>query len=101
MSRKERVVAGLLLVVAVVGGALMPRLLASPATAPGIALGPSPGPGIVHAPTIPTAPHHSTPTHTLSPVTAVASNAPVTPVVVQPKPAASTAFPKHVPAPSP
>jgi len=103
MSRKERVIAGLLLVVAVLGGAVLPRLLASPATTLGIALGPSPGPSIVQAPTIHTTPRHVTARHTLSPVPAgiAVSSAPVTPVVVQPKPAASTATPKHVPAPSP
>ena len=60
MSRKERVIAGLLLVVAVAGGALIPRLLASPATPFGIALGPGPGPSVVQAPAAsPKQPHHS------------------------------------------
>ncbi len=53
MSRKERVVAALLLAIAVAGGALIPRLLASPPTPLGIALGPGPGRSVVQAPTHP------------------------------------------------
>ena len=44
MSWKERLVAALLLAIAVGGGALIPRLLASPATPLGIALGAGPRP---------------------------------------------------------
>ena len=53
MSRKERLVAALLLAVAVAGGALIPRLLASPPTSLGIALGPGPSRSVVQAPAIP------------------------------------------------
>src|SRR5262252_8938983 len=102
MSRRERVIAALLLAVAVVGGAVMPRLLASPATALGIALGPSPRPSVVQAPTIPQAPRHANSGQPTSSVTPrpVVSSAPAVPVVVRPKPAAA-AQPKHVQAPSP
>ena len=66
MSVKERVIAGLLLAVAVAGGALIPHLLASPAAPVGIALGPGPGaPSVVQAPAIararPAAPQRTTP----------------------------------------
>ena len=90
MSRKERVIAGLLLVVAVVGGALIPRLLAAPATPLGIALGPGPTPSVVQAPTVPKA-ETSTTAHTasLSSGPVAASVAPVTPVVLHPTQAAN------------
>lgn len=55
MSQKERAVAALLLAIAVVGGALIPRLLASSPTPAGVALGPGPAPSrsVVRAPAIP------------------------------------------------
>ena len=53
MSRKERAIAALLLAVAVIGGALIPRLLASPSAPLGIALGPGPGRSVVQAPALP------------------------------------------------
>ena len=55
MSRKERIVAALLLAIAVAGGAVIPRLLTSPAAPRGVALGPTPGRSVVHAPAIPKA----------------------------------------------
>jgi translation initiation factor IF-2 len=103
MSRKERAIAGLLLVVAVVGGAVMPRLLASPATPLGIALGPSPGPSVVQAPTIRKAPRRVVSQRATSqlPEGVEVSSAPVASAAVQPTPAASAARPDQVPAPSP
>ena len=67
MSRKERVIAALLLAVAVIGGALIPRLLASPSAPLGIALGPGPGRSVVQAPALPKAPHHSSARSIVSP----------------------------------
>src|SRR5262245_55386602 len=80
MSRKELLIAGLLLAVAVVGGAVIPRLLASPAAPLGIALGPGPGRSVVQATTISTAHHHAASGHTDS-VLSRASATPVTQVV--------------------
>lgn len=61
MSRKERVVAALLLAVAVGGGALIPRLLSTPAGPLGVALAPGPGTSrsVVQAPAISTRPRQS------------------------------------------
>jgi hypothetical protein len=58
MNRRERIVAALLLAVAVAGGALIPRLLSAPAGPLGVALGPGPslGPSVVQAPAIPKPP---------------------------------------------
>ena len=59
MSGKERVIAALLLAVAVAGGALIPRLLASPSAPLGIALGPESGRSVVQAPAIPKPSRHN------------------------------------------
>src|SRR5262249_57372604 len=84
MSRKELVIAGLLLAIAIGGGALIPRLLAAPATPLGIALGPGPTPSVVQAPTIPKAKHSTSgPTTSLSGAVATPIGA-ATPVVLQP-----------------
>ena len=102
MSGKERLVAALLLAIAVAGGALIPRLLASPPTSLGIALGPGPGRSVVQAPAIPRKRHHAAPRHAISPLSrAVAAPiAPVVPITVHPKPSAGVVQPKHAPAPS-
>ena len=68
MSGKERLVAALLLAIAVAGGALIPRLLASPPTSLGIALGPGPSRTVVQAPAIPRERHR-----TVSPPSRVAA----------------------------
>ena len=98
MSRKERLVAALLLAVAVAGGALIPRLLASPPTSLGIALGPGPSRSVVQAPAIPRVRRSAPPQHTtprLSPLVQ-APVAPVTPATtLRPKPATSVTGPKH------
>jgi hypothetical protein len=80
MSRKERMIAGLLLAVAVAGGALIPRLLASSAIPLGIALGPGPVHSVVQAPTITEARHHAAPQAAATPsVAAVPTSAPPQP----------------------
>jgi hypothetical protein len=100
MSGKERVTAALLLVVAVAGGALIPRLLASPPTSVGIALAPGPSPSVVQAPAIARVQHAARPQRTFSPssqVVARPASTPVNsvaPVVVRPEPATSVALPK-------
>src|SRR5438876_12198562 len=103
MSGKERLVAALLLAIAVAGGALIPRLLASPPTSLGIALGPGPSRSVVQAPAIPRERHRAAPRHTVSPPSRVAAApiAPVVPITVHPKPSAGVVQPKHAPAPSP
>ena len=103
MSQKERLVAALLLAIAVAGGALIPRLLASPPASLGIALGPGPGRSVVQAPTILRERQRAAPRHTISPPSRVvaAPVAPVVPTTVRPKPSAGAAQPKHAPAPSP
>src|SRR3954471_22477097 len=103
MSRKERLVAALLLAIAVAGGALIPRLLASPPTSLGIALGPGPGRSVVQAPAIPRERHRAAPRHTISPPSRVvaAPIAPVVPITVHPKPSGGLAQPQHAPAPAP
>lgn len=83
MSRKERAIAALLLAVAVIGGALIPRLLASPSAPLGIALGPGPGRSVVQAPALPKAPRHRSARLNVSPQTAVQPS-PVLPSVPAP-----------------
>lgn len=100
MSRWERVLAGSLLALAVVGGVLMPRLLASPATPLGIVLGPGPGRTVVQAPTIRTSRHRAVTRHASSPLPA-ATAATTAPVTVRSTPARSVARPKHTIAPLP
>jgi hypothetical protein len=86
MSRKERLIAGVLLVVAVGGGALIPRLLATPAAPLGVALGQGPGPSVVQAPTIPQTGHHTSQRTTSLPrVTAGTPAVAVTPIALQPQ----------------
>lgn len=103
MSRKELLIAGLLLAVAVVGGASIPRLLASPAAPLGIALGPGPSRSVVQAPTIPGARKNAALQHTTSPHVQ-GSAAPVTPVTraaARPAPASRIASPKRAAAQPP
>ena len=101
MSRKELLIAGLLLAVAVVGGASIPRLLASPATSLGIALGPGPGRSVVQAPTITKQPPVVR-RHASSPVSggSAVSLAPVASATAQPTPTSGAATgPKHAASP--
>lgn len=101
MSRKERVLAGLLLAIAVAGGALIPRLLASPLNPLGIALGPGPGRSVVQAPAISTPPHHSVSSHRTSPVTGAATSTAVAPVGATTGPVSRTTPTHPTPAPAP
>jgi hypothetical protein len=72
MSGKERVIAALLLAIAVAGGAVIPRLLGAAPSAPlGIALGPGPSRSVVQAPSIPKPPSHGSARSTPSPQNAV------------------------------
>jgi hypothetical protein len=102
MSRKERLIAGLLLAIAVAGGAVIPRLLAAPATPLGIALGPGPSHTVVQAPAIPkpsrgvASPRHATP-----PARQVVPTVPVTPAAPQPTSSSNAVHPQHAPAPAP
>jgi hypothetical protein len=96
MSRKERVIAGLLLVVAVGGSALIPRLLATPAAPLGIALGPGPRASVVQAPAAPqVADHTSQHTTSVSREAAVTPIAAVTPVAAKPAESTSIGRPKQ------
>jgi hypothetical protein len=79
MSRNERTIAALLLAVAVVGVALIPRLLSAPVTSLGVAIGPGPGRSIVVAPAIPRTPRRATPRRVTRP--AEASAAAIAPTV--------------------
>jgi hypothetical protein len=99
MSRKELLIAGLLLAVAVAGGGLIPRLLASPAAPFGMALGPGPARSVVQAPTVSATPTHETSEHTsfVSRVS-TAARTPVAHATVKPPPAARVVQPKQ-PAP--
>src|SRR5436305_8246922 len=63
MKRMERVIAALLLAIAVAGGALIPRLLAGPARPLGIPLGLPPNRIVVQAPVIPKTPPKATRPH--------------------------------------
>lgn len=103
MSRRERVVAALLLTLAVAGGALIPRLLASPPASLGIGFGPGPSRSVVQAPTIPGTRRHAAPQPTTSQPSHViaAPVAPVIPATVRPLPAPKVTPPRHVPAPTP
>ena len=93
MSRKELLIAGLLLVVAVVGGAVIPRLLASPVTSLGIVLGPGPGSSVVQAPTITKQPRMAR-QHASSPLSR-ASAVSAAPAAVHPTRSSGVARPKH------
>lgn len=98
MSRKERVIAALLLVVAIGGGGLIPRLLATPAAPLGVALGSGPSPSVVQAPTIPRAGHHTSQSTASPPSAAVATPVvPVTPAAAQPAHTAGAGRPKPTP----
>jgi hypothetical protein len=78
MSRKERGVAALLLAIAVVGVALLPRLLSAPAASLGVAIGPGPSRSVVVAPAIPRTPRKAAPPRRVT-RSAEASAAPVAP----------------------
>lgn len=97
MSRKELLIAGLLLAVAVVGGASLPRLLASPSAPVGIALGPGPGQSVVQAPTIPGTRKSASPRHTTSQPSqgSAAAVTPVSRAAVHPAAVSSVARPKR------
>jgi hypothetical protein len=96
MSRKELLIAGLLLAVAIVGGASIPRLLASPAAPFGMALGPGPGRSVVQTPTVSAAHTHaaSAPSSLVS-GTSAGAGAPVARANVKPPAAESVAQPKQ------
>jgi hypothetical protein len=103
MSGKERIVAALLLAVAVAGAALVPRLLSAPAGPPGVALGAGPGPArsVVQAPALPQPPH---PARSRSIVPQAAQVAPIVPVGYRPAAqpsAASQPAPVHRASPPP
>jgi hypothetical protein len=72
MSRKERIVAALLLAIAVAGGAVIPRLLASPTAPLDVALGPAPGRSVVHAPALAKPPRGATLSRATTPARAAA-----------------------------
>ena len=113
MSRKERVVAALLLAIAVAGGALIPRLLASPLNPLGIALGPGPGRSVVEAPAISSPPaHHTAVTHptssaagthvvSLTPVGSATRPTPNAHHAPAPRPPAPAPTPTPAPSPTP
>lgn len=92
MSRRERATAAFLLVVAVAGAALLPRLLSSAPPRLGIALGPSPGLSVVRAPALPTAPRRTAPPHT-------APTPEAAPVAVRSEPLRASASRRTAPAP--
>jgi hypothetical protein len=95
MSGRERVIAGFLLVVAVAGAAVIPRLLsAPPAGRLSIALGPQPSRSVVQAPAIRRAPQRPTAPRVQPPAAPVA--APAAPVVVRPAANPSAVHTKHV-----
>jgi hypothetical protein len=93
MSQKERAIAALLLAIAVVGVALIPRLLSAPATSLGVAIGPEPGRSVVVAPAIPRTPHRAARREVHSP--AVAPVAQAVPVTLVPPSKPSAAHTKH------
>jgi hypothetical protein len=96
MSRKELLIAGLLLAVAVVGGASLPRLLASPAAPFGRALGPGPGRSVVQTPTVSAAHTHAASGHSSRVSrTSVVARTPVVQATVKPPAAESVAKPKQ------
>ena len=104
MSGKERAIAGLLLAVAVAGGALIPRLLSAPAGRIGIALEPGPVRSVVLAPTIPQPTRRAAPPRVAPPAhVAVPSGAPapVATVPAQPPATPTPAPAKRAFAPSP
>jgi hypothetical protein len=98
MSGKERVIAAVLLAVAVAGGASIPRLLSSPPGALSVALGPGPSRSVVQAPAIPNAPDRKAPAHVARPPQPVATlPAPVVRPAPKPRPVPA----KHVSPPPP
>src|SRR6516162_1875362 len=100
MRQMERVIAALLLAVAViVGGVLIPRLLSGPAIPLGVPVAPSPVPVVVHGSAIPKAPRHSTLPHA-TPTPARAAAGSLTPIVRGVRVAAQPA-PNSAPAPGP
>ena len=90
MTRTERVIATLLLVVAVAGGALIPRLLSVPALSLGVPRWLGPSDVGVQVQAIPRARRQATHPHGPPPPVkvAAASAAPVAPVAAQPAPSA-------------
>jgi hypothetical protein len=98
MSGKERVIAAVLLAVAVAGGASIPRLLSSPPGALSVALGPGPSRSVVQAPAIPNAPHRKVPARVTPPAQPVAT---VPAPVVRPAPKPRPVPAKHVSPPPP
>ncbi len=101
MSRKERLVAGLLLAIAVAGAAVIPRLLAAPATPLGIALGPGPSRSVVRAPAIPKPSRGPIPRQATSPLRQVAPTVPVTPAVPESTTSSKAVHTQHATAPTP
>jgi hypothetical protein len=100
MSRRERLVAGFLLAIAVVGVALIPCLLSAPVTSLGVAIDPGPGRTVVLAPTISTAPRRAA--HPQIALPEEVSAAPVAPAVaVTVKPAAKPSVVHAEPTPPP
>jgi hypothetical protein len=101
MSGRERLIAGLLLAIAVAGAAVIPRLLAEPATPLGIALGPGPGRSVVRAPAIPKPSRGTAPRRATSPVRQVTPTVQVTPDAPQPTSSSSASRENRTPAPRP
>jgi hypothetical protein len=87
MSQRERAIAALLLAIAVVGVALIPRLLSAPVTSIGVAIGPGPGRSVVEAPAAPRAPRRATPRLVTPPSQhAAAAGAPAERISLHPAP---------------
>ena len=102
MSGKERVIAALLLAIAVAGGAVIPRLLGAAPSAPlGIALGPGPSRSVVQAPSIPKPPSHGSARPNSSPQNAVRPSPVVSSVPAPTTPQSSTPSTKPPTHPSP
>ena len=101
MSGKERLIAGLLLGIAVAGAALIPRLLATPATHQGIALGPGPSQSVVRAPAIPTHPRPVVHQPAISSLRQAALTGPVTPAGTRPTSSSSASRAQQTPGPTP
>lgn len=102
MSGKERALAAFLLVIAVGGGALIPRLLSAAPKPLGIALGPGPARSVVQAPAIPRAPRHVAPSSPrVTPPVPEPAPQPIARVPVKPAPKPKTVAPRHPSPPAP
>jgi hypothetical protein len=102
MSQKERVIAGLLLAIAVLGVASIPRLLSAPVAPVGVAIGPGPSPSVVHAPAIPTRQRRAAPQQVSSPAqAAVPRIVPAKRVSLRPVPKQGAAHTQKVSPPPP